>query len=93
MLHLLSKKNVPADAVLANWGCGVHFSSTDEWLPLTEWSDRLEKYNINLYGLTIHLPFFFSLSRKNMEGEMKFYCKWCTFIVKYQANEYWSDRR
>lgn len=39
MSHLLSKKNVAADAMLANSWCTVHSSAADEWLSLIDWSD------------------------------------------------------
>lgn len=78
MPHLLSKKNVPADAMLANSWCTVHFSTADEWLSLIDWSDWLEQNNIYLLQIKDSPAFF---SKKNMKAGMKFYWKWCTFVV------------
>lgn len=78
MPHLLSKKNVLADAVLANSQCTVHCSTADEWLSLTDWSDGLEQNSIYLLQIKDSPA---CVSKKSLNAGIKFYGKWHTFIV------------
>lgn len=78
MPHLPSKKNVLADAMLANSWCTVHCSTADEWLSLTDWSDRLEQNHIYLLQIKDSPAF---ISKKSMNAGIKFYWKWHTCIV------------